>query len=35
MADTEKHTHTLDPTLTLEQVKGRILELFAQGEAGN
>jgi hypothetical protein len=35
MATTEKHTPTLDPTLTLEQVTGRILELFAQGEAGN
>jgi hypothetical protein len=33
MATAEKQNSTIDPTLTLEQVKSRIHELFAQGAA--
>jgi len=35
MATAEKQNSTLDPSLTLEQVKGRILELCSQGDANS
>ncbi len=35
MATAEMQNSTLDPSLTLEQVKGRILELCSQGEANS